>query len=64
MSDEKPKSSWIVRGLTFGVTLFLGLFVIWPLIQGESIDWIRGGAISVVVGLLFGYTTEVIKPKA
>jgi hypothetical protein len=59
--------SWVKFGLGWGAFMFVTLNIIFPLIDGSSIELYRvltGIPVWLVFGLIFGYVSRKKKPES
>lgn len=66
MTTPKRKLNWVYHGLAWGMFMFLGVSVIWPLMEKRELTALRllpALAIWIVMGLAYGYLTKKINEK-
>ena len=66
LTFQEPKAQWWLRGMLFGLFMYVFMVILFPLIKGEALTQkglLIGIPVWAVAGLVFGFTMTIINRK-
>ena len=66
LTFQEPKAQWWLRGMLLGLSMYVFMVILFPLIKGEALTQkglLIGIPVWAVAGLVFGFTMTIINRK-